>query len=174
MDIKLTQQKQQQEAISSANEEQSLQHDELNSEITAQESETNPPGYNLVCAMSNSSEPQPQQQQDVAININARFGPSCAMVLSDTEIVNNIIEARKRVDRHQWLYLFVGCIPLFILTCLIWIIWAATKCSYEEGWNDCSTSNFLYYFGIGLASLTGMILLWAIIYGASRYSNGGR
>ncbi len=40
--------------------------------------------------------------------MDARFGPSCASILSDAEIANNMIEASKREDRHRWLYLFIN------------------------------------------------------------------
>ena len=170
MEIELNQQ--QEQATSSVNEAQSLSHDQPTSAVITREAETSPPDYNEICGAGNSSTNQPQH---VAVNIDDRFGPSCATVLSDAEIVNNIIVASKQNDRRQWLYLFYGCIPILVITCLIWIIWASIKCSSDDNWKiDCETPNTLYYSGIALACLTGIILLWALGYGSSRYSNGSR
>jgi hypothetical protein len=180
MDIELN--NQQEQAKTAVHVEPSLQPDQSSSGTTTQELEIDPPAYNLVSQMSNNPEyhPQLQQQQqpqNVAINVDARFGPSCATVLSDAEIVNNVIEASKREDRRRWLYLFYGCVPPFILMCLIWIIWAAIKCAPDSPdifGDRCDPSTALYYFAIALGSLTGLILLWATCLGASRYTNGDR
>jgi hypothetical protein len=98
----------QQQAATSANEEQSLKQNELTGEPSIQETECQPPSNNLNSDISNITTPQSplqqqQRQQDVAINIDARFGPSCAPILSDTEIVNNIIVESKRADCRHWL-----------------------------------------------------------------------
>ncbi len=164
----------QQQAATSANEEQSLKQNELTGEPSIQETECQPPSNNLNSDISNITTPQSplqqqQRQQDVAINIDERFGPSCAPVLSDTEIVNNIIAESKSADCRHWLYLFIGCIPTLIISVIAWIAWAAINYSFDP-----STSQFFYILGIVSASLTGLIFIWAFFYGVMNYSNGDR
>jgi hypothetical protein len=170
---------QQEPAATVVNVEPLLEPDQSASETTAQELETNPADYNLVSQMGNNEQPQSQlqqqqQPQNVAINVDARFSPSCATVLSDAEIVNNVIKASKREDRRRWLYAFYGCVPTFLLMCLTWAISAAITCSPYKSGERCDLRTFLYFLAIALGSLTGIILLWALWYGASRYSNGDR
>ncbi|CAF3846686.1 unnamed protein product [Rotaria sp. Silwood1] len=124
---------------------------------------------NLSTVMNNTSESQ-AQQQNTAINIDDRFGPSCASVLSDIEIFDNIIKRSKCVDRYRRLYLFIGCIPTLIITCSIWIIWACINC--DENVSLCKTSHTLHTVGIVFACITALIFFWAIYYGAKHYMNG--
>lgn len=125
---------------------------------------------NLSTVMNNNTESQPQQQQNTAINIDDRFGPSCASVLSDIEIFDNIIKRSKRVDCYRWLYLFIGCIPTLIITCLIWIIWACINCDVENI-SLCNAEYKLQITGFVFASVTALIFFWAIYYGAKYYMN---
>ncbi|UJR18984.1 hypothetical protein I4U23_022113 [Adineta vaga] len=109
-------------------------------------------GITLPTELNNTSESQSQsQQQDTTINIDDRCSPSCASVLSNIEIVDNVIERSRRLDRQRWLSLFIGCIPTFIITCLMWIIRAS---------------------GIVFACVTGLIFFGNIYYGAKHYFNG--
>jgi hypothetical protein len=164
----------QEQATCPANEEKVLEHDELTITPTTQEPEGNVMSNNLASIVSSSLEPQPpQQQQDVAINIDARFGPSCAPILSNADIVNNIIKASGRVDTGNWLRLFFGCVPTFVISCVAWIAWATIKCSPNPE-DNCPTSHFFYILGIVSACITGVIFLWAICYGATKYENSDR
>lgn len=76
-------------------------------------------------------ESQPQPQQNVAIDIDARFGPSCAPVLTNTDVVNSIIKARQGMDRRNWLYLLLSCAPSFAIMCVAFSARAAIQCSSE-------------------------------------------
>ncbi|CAF4285990.1 unnamed protein product, partial [Adineta steineri] len=109
-----------------------------------------------------------QQQQDVAINIDDRFGPSCAPVLSQAQIVNNIIEASIRLDRQRWAFLFIPCIPFFIIMFLTWIIWVTVD---HSSVSETESLLFTLIIAIISSSLTGFMLLWALCYGAINYSN---
>ncbi|CAF1215133.1 unnamed protein product [Adineta steineri] len=109
-----------------------------------------------------------QQQQDVAINIDDRFGPSCAPVLSQAQIVNNIIEASIRLDRQRWAFLFIPCIPFFIIMFLTWIIWVTVD---RSSVSEKESLSFTLIIAIISTSLTGFMLLWALCYGAINYSN---
>lgn len=124
---------------------------------------------NSSTVMNNTSQ-SPSQPQDTAINIDNRFGPSCASVLSDTEIANSIFERSKRLDRQRWGYLCLGCVPTCIITCCIWIIRAILNC--EECSSDSDVLRSLLIAGIVFASVTGIIFCGVLFYGRKHYSNG--
>jgi hypothetical protein len=167
MDIELNPQ---QNPTSSTNEEQVLQQDELTGPTVATEPEIHSSNNAPGAVVNTGFESQPQPQQDVAIDIDARFGPSCAPILSDADIVNSIITARQGMDCRNWLYLLLACVPTFAIMFVVLIAWAAVNGSFERD-DSYQASSSLLISVIVSASITGTIFIWVLYYGIKNYTN---
>ncbi|UJR18417.1 hypothetical protein I4U23_005322 [Adineta vaga] len=132
--------------------------DKLTEAVVDQTSEVNP---------SSNTPEKKSQQENITTNTNAHFGLSCNRILSETEIVKNIIERSKIQDRRRWLYLLVVCIPLLITMGSVMI-----KRVVMNSNDDCDTSKILLTVVILLSIAEGFVLILVIYCDAKHHCNG--
>ena len=74
------------------------------------------------------------------------------------------------MDRRNWLYLLLSCVPSLAIMCAAFVARAAITCSFQRE-DPCYASGPLLITAIVSVSITCLIFIWVLYYGIKHYTN---